>query len=114
MRWGQGSDARPLTCAQPVMPGLSARRPRWRSVYCATWTGTVGRGPMIDISPLRTLTRLGSSSIEVRRSSAPTRVMRLSPSSTASPAPIFSAPETIVRSLRTSNGAPSLPTRCWR
>jgi hypothetical protein len=31
MRWGQGSDARPLTCAQPVMPGLSASRPRWRS-----------------------------------------------------------------------------------
>ena len=30
MRCAQGSDARPLTCAQPVMPGATARRPRWR------------------------------------------------------------------------------------
>ncbi len=71
MRSLQGSDARPLTCAQPVMPGLTARRPRWRSVYWSTWTGTVGRGPMIDISPRTTFTRLGSSSSEVRRRSAP-------------------------------------------
>ena len=64
MRSCQGSDARPLTCAQPVMPGRTARRPRWRSVYWSTWTWTVGRGPTIDISPRSTLTRFGSSSIE--------------------------------------------------
>ena len=29
-----GSAARPLTCAQPVMPGSTASRPSWRSVYC--------------------------------------------------------------------------------
>ena len=32
MRSSHGSSVRPLTCAQPVMPGLTARRPRWRSV----------------------------------------------------------------------------------
>ena len=31
-----GSAARPLTCAQPVMPGSTARRPSWRGVYCST------------------------------------------------------------------------------
>ena len=35
----------------------------------------------------------------VRLSSAPIRVIRLSPSSIAIPAPMCSAPETIVRSL---------------
>ena len=39
MRCAQGSDVRPLTCAQPVMPGRTARRPRSRSVYCATCDG---------------------------------------------------------------------------
>ena len=34
MRSCQGSAARPLTCAQPVMPGATASRPRWRGVYC--------------------------------------------------------------------------------
>ena len=28
----KGSEARPLTCAQPVIPGRASRRPRWRSV----------------------------------------------------------------------------------
>jgi hypothetical protein len=47
--------------------------------------------------------RFGSSSSDVRRRIAPTRVIRVSPSSTARPAPICSAPVTIVRSLTTSN-----------
>ena len=114
MRCAQGSDARPLTCAQPVMPGRTARRPRSRSVYCATCAGSVGRGPTIAISPRRTLTRLGSSSSDVRRRILPTRVMRASPVSTAIPAPMCSAPATIVRSLSTSNSRPRRPTRRWR
>ena len=105
---------RPWICAQPVRPGLMASRPRWRSVYWATWTWIVGRGPMIDISPRRTLTRLGSSSIDQRRRNLPTRVIRASPSLTAMPAPMLSAPLTIVRSLSMSNSRPSLPTRRWR
>ena len=40
-----GSAARPVTCAQPVMPGSTARRPSWRGVYCSTCARTVGRGP---------------------------------------------------------------------
>ena len=40
------------------------------------WARTVGRGPTRLISPRRTFSRLGSSSSEKRRSSAPTRVMR--------------------------------------
>ena len=32
IRSGQGSDARPFTCAQPVIPGLTSSRRRWRSV----------------------------------------------------------------------------------
>jgi hypothetical protein len=40
--------------------------------------------------------------------------MRGSPTFTAMPAPIDSAPETIVRSLSISNGSPPLPTRRWR
>ena len=59
MRSCQGSDARPLTCAQPVMPGRTASRPRWRSEYWSTWTCTVGRGPTSDISPASTLIRFG-------------------------------------------------------
>ena len=31
-----------MTCAQPVMPGLIARRPRWRGVYWSTCAGSVG------------------------------------------------------------------------
>lgn len=114
MRCDHGSAARPCTCAQPVIPGLTASRPRWRSVYWATCTGIVGRGPTIAMSPRRTLTRLGSSSIDVRRRNAPTRVMRGSPSATAIPAPMPSAPWTIVRSLSTSNSRPWRPTRSWR
>ena len=40
--------------------------------------------------------------------------MRGSPSSTQIPAPIVSAPATMVRSFQTSNGAPIRPTRRWR
>ena len=95
----QGSDARPFTCAQPVSPGLTSSRRRWRSVYWSTCTWIVGRGPTSDISPLMTLTRFGSSSIDVRRRIAPMRVIRVSPSSTTIPEPMCSAPETMVRSL---------------
>ena len=109
MRSSQGSEARPFTCAQPVIPGLIARRPRWRGLYCATCAGSVGRGPISDISPRSTFTRFGSSSSEVLRRNAPTRVMRESFASIASPAPTCSAPSTIVRSFSTSNTSPCEP-----
>ena len=37
IRSAHGSDARPWICAQPVMPGCTSRRRRWRSSYCSTW-----------------------------------------------------------------------------
>ena len=71
MRSSHGSSVRPLTWAQPVMPGLDGQAPALAlGVAASTWTGTVGRGPTIAMSPRRTLTRLGSSSSDVRRSSA--------------------------------------------
>ena len=40
--------------------------------------------------------------------------MRASLGSMYSPAPMRSAPETIVRSFHSSNGTPSRPIRWWR
>src|SRR5581483_5539628 len=37
IRSAHGSAARPLICAQPVMPGRTSSRWRWRSSYCSTW-----------------------------------------------------------------------------
>ena len=51
---GAAVDLRP-----PGDPGLDASRPRWRGVYCSTWTGSVGRGPTIDISPRSTFHEVG-------------------------------------------------------
>src|SRR5260221_369674 len=42
MRSLHGSVARPFTCAQPVMPGFTSSRRRWRSVYWSTCAGTGG------------------------------------------------------------------------
>jgi hypothetical protein len=111
MRSLHGSEARPLTCAQPVSPGFTASLPRCRSSYCATCASIVGRGPTMAISPRTTLNRFGSSSSDSRRRTAPTRVMRSSPSRTAMPA--CSAPAHIVRSFHSVNGTPSLPIRRW-
>src|SRR5581483_2151436 len=63
------------------------------------------------MSPRTTFQSCGSSSTDRRRSSRPMRVMRVSPLSTANPAPTFSAPTIIVRSFRSSKSTPSLPTR---
>jgi hypothetical protein len=74
----------------------------------------LGRGPISDISPRSTFNRFGSSSSDIRRSSAPTRVIRESFSFTAKPAPMCSAPSTIVRNFSMSNGSPPRPMRRWR
>ena len=42
---------RSVTCHQPVIPGLTARRCRSNSVYSATSLGRGGRGPTTDIWP---------------------------------------------------------------
>ena len=76
-----GMRVRPLTCAQPVMPGRTSSRRRWRSVYRSTWSRRSGRGPTRLMSPRSTFQSCGSSSSEVRRSRWPARVMRASPAS---------------------------------
>ncbi len=74
----------PFTWAQPVMPALTL----WRSMYCgmrclncSTKNGRSGRGPTMDISPLRTFQNCGHSSRSWRRSHEPTGVARVSSSS---------------------------------
>ncbi len=94
------------------MPGRTANRRIVSSSIAATSTGSEGRGPTSDISPRSTLRSCGSSSIDERRSRAPNRVTRGSclilkstPSyslAASRPALRSSAPQTIVRSLRTS------------
>src|SRR5579862_6740988 len=66
------------------------------------------------ISPRTTFQNCGSSSKESLRRIRPVRVIRESPTFTANPAPIVSAPTTIVRSFRSSKSTPSLPTRVCR
>ncbi len=74
---------------------------------------TCGRGPTIDISPLSTLNSCGSSSIEVRRSSAPTGVIRGS-FRVAPTEPSSLGSTVIVRNLKMWNGRPLKPIRAWR
>src|SRR4029450_7505281 len=114
IRSSHGSDARPCTCAQPVIPGRTSRRLRWCGVYCSTWYASVGLGPIRLISPRTTFHSCGTSSSEIRLSTEPTRVMRVSPWSTAQPAPCRSAPTTIVLSFTSSTHCPSFTTRCSR
>ncbi len=67
---------RPLTCAQPVIPGLTSFLLRWVSLYRDRYSGSKGLGPMSDISPLRTLISCGISSSEVFLTKAPIFVKR--------------------------------------
>ena len=110
MRCVHGSDVRPLTCAQPVMPGLIAQAP------------ALALGVLLDLHGQRRARadqrHLAAQHVEQVRqlvergpcaATRPTRVMRESFSLTASPAPMCSAPSTIVRSFSTSNGSPSQP-----
>ena len=62
-------------------------------------------------SPRTTFQSCGSSSRLRLRRIRPLRVIRASPLSTASPAPCFSAPTTIVRSFSSSKSTPPRPTR---
>ncbi len=71
-------------------------------------------GRCLNAIPRTTFRRLGSSSNDVLRRKAPTLVTRGSFSSMARPAPMCSAPSTMVRNLSKSNGLPSLPTRRCR
>ena len=72
----KGISLLPLICHRHVMPGITSRRLRSSSVYCATSEGTGGRGPTRLMSPMKTFQSCGSSSRLVLRRNLPTLVMR--------------------------------------
>jgi len=93
--------------------------------YRATSEGSGGRGPTSDIRPLSTLNNCGSSSIEYRRRTRPTRVIRGSsrilnrtprPWSLRSTSSVNrdSASVTMDRNFHIRKGTPSRPTRVCR
>ncbi len=67
-----------------------------------------GRGPTRLMSPRTTFHSWGSSSSDSRRRARPSGVMRSSPRDQRGPAPIRSAPTTIVRNLSSVNGSPGV------
>ena len=68
--------SRPLTCAQPEMPGRTSLAPYLsRSIIKSVSSKITGRGPMKDISPIATFHNCGNSSILVRRKKLPIEVM---------------------------------------
>src|SRR4051812_8875365 len=107
----------PLTCHRPVTPGLTSSRWRSRRLIVSSVTGS-GRGPTRDISPRRTLTSCGSSSIDQRRSIRPMRVtlgswrsLNSKPSASLAPAGNLSAPCSMVRNFTILNSRPWCPNR---
>src|SRR5699024_5991450 len=66
----------PLICHEPVHPGLTYNRCRSYSVYSSTSRGNGGRGPTIDILPIKTFQNCGNSSMLVLRINLPTFVIR--------------------------------------
>ena len=66
----------PCTCIGPVSPGLIIKRMRCRDEYRSTSSACSGRGPTRLMSPRRTFTSCGSSSMLHRRSRRPTLVTR--------------------------------------
>ena len=96
-----------MTCAQPVMPGLIARRPRWRSVYWADLHGQRrARADQRHVAAQHVQQVRAARPASSGAAARPTRVTRESFASIARPAPMCSAPSTIVRSLSTSNRPP--------
>src|SRR6185437_7781415 len=103
------SRLRPLTCHKPVMPGFTVKRGRYGAASSCASQGSIGRGPTRDMSPRSTLTSCGNSSRLVRRSHAPSGVIRGSSASLNS-APLRagascsaeSMPVTYARCIRSS------------
>ena len=124
IHWSKEMSDRPLTCQVQVMPGFTLRRRRCQRWYCFTSAGTGGLGPTMLISPERTFRNWGSSSSEVRRMKAPTRVTRgsfliLKTGPEASfcarrDSRRASASTCMLRNLSILKGRPFLPTRVWR
>ena len=80
---------------------------------CSVKQGRSGRGPTRLMSPRRTLSSCGSSSMRWARMKAPTRVMRGS-RSVAQRGPAASASTRMLRNFSNVKTLPRRPTRSWR
>src|SRR5262249_53641928 len=87
---------RPLTCAQPVMPGSTSWRRAWRGEYRSRYSTSNGLGPTRLIWPLSTFHSCGSSSRLNVRSTRPNAVSR---SASGLSSPTLSRSDVIVRNL---------------
>ncbi len=105
---GHDNAFRPLTCAQPVMPGFASSRRRCSSLYRSTYANGNGLGPTRLISPRTTDQSCGSSSKLVRRSALPNQLSRCSSSSNC---PELSRSSLMERSFEIRMGTPSSPAR---
>src|SRR4051812_39519460 len=101
------------------MPGFTSWRRRHSGRYCATSSGSSGRGPTRCRSPRSTFNRFGSSSSEQRRSARPITVfLPVGRNSNASMSSILvstrcscTSGTVMERNLIMSKGRSSLPTR---
>ena len=97
---------RPLTCANPVIPGLTSCRLACSAEYNGKKSTNNGLGPINAISPIRTLNNCGNSSIDVERTICPTLVSLFS---SGSKFPSSSRSSVIVLNFTTVNILPSFP-----
>ena len=74
--WSQLMALRPLTCAHPVIPGLTKWRRDCTGLYRGRYSTRRGLGPTKLISPFNTFTRPGNSSKLLDRKKVPKDVMR--------------------------------------
>src|SRR5262245_23385073 len=112
-----------LTCQRPVIPGSIEKRFRCHDSKPPISLASIGRGPIKLISPRRTFTSWGSSSMSKRRSHRPTRVTRGSRQTLKiGPSASFigwrsgasdSAPSTMLRNLSIRKRRLLSPIRSW-
>src|SRR5580704_17942998 len=72
----KSSVSRPAKAHKHVKPGRMRSRRRCHLLYISTSSGTAGRGPTSDMSPLTTFHSCGHSSIENLRRNPPLAVSR--------------------------------------
>lgn len=108
---GHDMALRPLTCAQPVMPGRASSRRFCSALYRSTYAIGNGRGPTRLMSPMITDQSCGSSSRLLDRRRRPSGVRRFS-SGRCAPSSLRSS--VIVRNFATTIGSAFLPARCCR
>ena len=97
---------RPLTCAQPVIPGRTSCRRPCSGVYRGRYSISRGRGPTRLISPRSTFHNSGNSSRLLARKKRPKGVSRCASGSNA---PLEPRSSVIVRNFIILKGEPCSP-----